>query len=510
MKQQILSFKNFLNETNGEEIAGSTGTTATTSATTSRPETDREAKSRIAAGLVKSLFGDWKGLTGSLDRQIIASEEVKKSLPYKGCGINEPYPLVKTPISVDTFKILLQYLDKNQKGDYKRSIKELEEKRALIIGIRNKLDVKKESINQDRFIDALYFIPSDAKTGQDVAQQAEKKPTTNILGGAQGASENKILNFKSFSLLSEDQSDDSESPLTRLRQKKETPAATGATTGATPGATPSSTGVEVALGDKILPYQITTVPSLSYYGKEPINPKGTGIKLPGDTLFFLKDQDIGHGRYKMLAEGEPINVGRYPIGVTKFETYKPGEVYKEECGMEIHRSSTSGVGVCVGPWSAGCQVFANFDEWKDFIAKVEKATMNGGKFIYALIQLDDVEPILEDALKGIAPVDATVAPTGPAAEEEEDVEDAKETPAPEKPKGPSKEIKKLAKLIKTEREKTNSDEEGVIKSYNAAIKSNDDWQQLLDLYGTNLWSDLDNFLDSGEKKQLKFRDKDFN
>ena len=506
MKQQILSFKNFLNETEGG-ITGSAETPVTPTTPQNRPETEREAKSRIAAGLVRSLFGDWKGITGSLDRPLTPPDEVKKSLPYKGCGINEPYPLVKTPISVDTFKILLEYLDKNQKGDYKRALKELEEKRALIVGIRNKLDVKKESINQDRFIDALYFIPGNAKTGQDVAKEAEKKPSTNILGGAQGASESKILNFRSFSLILEDESDDGESPLTRLKQKKESPTAT---TGVTTGVTPSSTGVEVVLGDKLIPYQITTVPSLAYYGKEPLNPKGTGIKLPGDTLFFLKDQDIGHGRYKMLAEGEPINVARYPIGVTKFETYKPAEVYKEECGMEIHRSSTSGEGVCIGPWSAGCQVFANFDEWKDFIAKVEKASMNGGKFIYALIQLDDVDPIIEDALKGIAPVDATTGPTGPAENDEDDEDDEKETPTPEVEKGPSKEIKKLAKLIKTEREKFNSDEEGVIKAYNAAIKSNADWQQLLDLYGTNLWSDLDNFLDSGEKKQLKFRDKDFN
>jgi hypothetical protein len=70
--------------------------------------------------------------------------------------------------------------------------------------------------------------------------------------------------------------------------------------------------------------------------------------------------------------------------------------------MQIHRSSTKGVGICVGPWSAGCQVFSDYTEWQDFIAKAEKEQMNATKFYYGLIQLDDIpKEVMDDALKGL-------------------------------------------------------------------------------------------------------------
>ena len=130
MKNPLLTFKNFLREQ--EE---------TDSSSPKSPETEREAKSRIAAGLVKSLFGGIGGLTGGVDSQIKETPEVKQSLPYKGCGINEPFQIEKTPISADTFKILLSYLDGKGAGDYSRSLKELEEGRSVVIGIRNKISI---------------------------------------------------------------------------------------------------------------------------------------------------------------------------------------------------------------------------------------------------------------------------------------------------------------------------------------------------------------------------------
>ena len=310
MKKSILSFKEYLNE---QENNTSSDTT------TGRPETEREAKSRIASSLIKSLFGNFGSETGGSDGTIELTKEVKDSLPYKGCGASEPYRLEKKPISLKTFKILLEYLQSKGVANYTRIIDELKEKRAVIIGFRNKINIKKEAANQDRFTDALYFIPQNAKDS-----------------------------------------------------------------------------------DTFIPYQITTLPSLSYYGKKPINPKGTGIKLPGDTLYFLREMSLGHGKYKMMAEGEKIKVGRYPIGTTKFDTYSPSDKYTENCGIQIHRSSTKGTGVCVGPWSAGCQVFADINEFNDFIKKAENQTNNGGKFFYGLVQLDDIpKDVMDNATKGI-------------------------------------------------------------------------------------------------------------
>lgn len=333
MKKRIFNFKQFLLEQ--EATTNSTGSTINT-------ETDREAKSRIAKGILKNLFGDELGIGGGIDSDIEITKEVEGGLPYKGCGATEGYPLKKISITLRGFKEILESL--KDTTTYTRSLAELDEKRALIIGIRNRLSVKKETANQDRFIDALYFIPQNA----------------------------------------EDE-------------------------------------------DIFTPYQITTVPSLAYYGNKPLNPKGVGIKLPGETLYYLKEATLGKSKYKMMVEGEPIEAGRYKEGVVKFETYHPVDKFeKQNCGMQIHKSSATR-GVCVGPWSAGCQVFADGTEWNEFIALAEKQTTNSNKFIYALIELDLVnDETLKNALRTKAEVakDTTTGKTkeidGEATFEEDD------------------------------------------------------------------------------------------
>lgn len=414
MDNKVLSFNRF----NEQEdiLSGLTGASAPnqTSSTpgTQRPETDREAKSRIATSIVKSLFGDIQGLTGGIDSSIELTKEVKESMPYKGCGASEPYPLEKTPISITTFKILLNYLQEKKAGDYTRAINELNEKRAIIIGIRNKLAVKREAANQDRFCDALYFIPGNSKDGTEGVTGAtgakESVDWNSVIEQKELVLNARILSFEKFLSLNEEESSlDKMKNFVKSGVKKSTSApATGAATGS---------AAPVSLGDTFVPYQITTVPSLAYYGKKPLNPKGVGIKMPGDTLYILQESTLGHGKYKMMVEGEKIKVGRYPIDVTKYESYKPAEVYSENCGMQIHRSSTKGEGICVGPWSAGCQVFSDNDEFKDFISKAERESMNGGKFIYALIQLDDIpEDVMKSAMMGLvnSPTQIASIPVG--------------------------------------------------------------------------------------------------
>lgn len=420
MERKILPLKDFILEQDG-----ATGTAAPTP--NAAPETEREAKSRIASSLVKSLFGgtglDGIGTQGG-DSRIDITKEVKDSVPYKGCGATEPFKLERKPIGVGTFKILLTYLQSIKAGDYTRSIDALLNKKAVIIGVRNRLSVKKDAANQDRFIDALYFIPGNAKDGtepvSDLALNTGKKNEGSDfeelyrkVSKIQESNGYGILPYEEFYSIYEDHIkegwwDDSinwvkglfgygkdakgDKNPDEVNTKRKEKVEKSAPTGPLP---PKPTG------DKITPYQITTVPSLAYYGKRPVNPKGTGIKMPGDTLYYLKDSTLGHGTYKMMVEGEPIKVGRYPIGVTKFESYKPTDIFTENCGMQIHRSSTKGVGICVGPWSAGCQVFADYSEFKEFISKAEKETMNANKFIYALINLDDIPPaIMEAAMNG--------------------------------------------------------------------------------------------------------------
>ena len=476
MKRKIVSFNQFfINEEEGATGSPTASSSSSSSSTELKgPETEKEAKSRIALGIVKSIFGDFPGLTGGVDTLIDQTKEVKESLPYKGCGASSTYPLEKTPMSVLTIKILLDYLQNEKKaGDYTRVINELKEKRAVIIGIRNYIDVKKETANQDRFCDALYFVPGNAKDGTESSgatgatgatagntpKKDDKKKNESLeslveeqINYIEAVAESGLWTFEDFNKMSNarlsliecrDRFIDGEiteqeflkiyegildviaAPFKWAGQKlgligddkpkapkynidaEDEPTKKKDTKSLTPAA-PAAPTPPASLGDLITPYQITTVASLSYYGKKPMNPKGVGIKLPGDTLYLLQESTLGSGtKYKMMVEGEQIKVGRYPIGVTKYETYKPGSVYTENCGMQIHRSSTKGVGVCIGPWSAGCQVFSDNDEWKEFISKSEKESMNGGKFLYALIQLDDIpKEVLASAMIGL-PYSAT-------------------------------------------------------------------------------------------------------
>ncbi len=450
-KIKILSFNQFMNEQ--ETVQGATGSTTTDTSKPDRPETDREAKSRIAFDIIKGIFGDVEGVTGGVDSMIEQTKEVKESLPYRGCGTNEPYKLEKTPLSVLTIKILLNYLQKEGKGDYNKSIKELAEKRAVILGVRSRLDVKKETANQDRFCDALYYIPANASDGTGSSSATGPTGSTGATGAKTAdkgkknesylfdiidqkineleyISESGVWTFQQFEDLKIKRDNILESRellengeitedefieinedflgVGKILQglggdktgKKYAPTGPTGPAGSTGGT--GSTGT-VNMGDMVNPYQITTVASLAYYGKKPMNPKGVGIKLPGDTAYVLQEATLGgKQKYKMMVESQKIKVGRYPIGVIKYETYKPAEEYEESCGMHIHRSSTNGVGICIGPWSAGCQVFADNNEWNDFISKATNESMNSGKFIYALIQLDDIpKEVLESALIGV-------------------------------------------------------------------------------------------------------------
>jgi hypothetical protein len=461
MDKKLFSFKQFINE---QEIDPSTGVTGATVETPSRPETEREAKSRIATSIIKNLFGDSAGLSGGVDSIIDQTKEVKESLPYKGCGASSPYPLEKNPLSVMTIKILLDYLQEKKIADYSRVITELKEKRAVIIGVRNKLDIKKDPNNQDRFVDALYFIPGNAKDGSDVKgptggtggtggtgstgskntqdKKSEDKKDKSVFGRNKELRNRKnesledrlnsidyiiesgVFTYEQYYSLNSERNaiieelaegyfgwdkDKYEKIRSALKKDNKKDSKKDNKVDNKKDQAPVQSKVEelpkppASLGDMITPYQITTVPSLAYYGKKPMNPKGVGIKLPGDTLYLLQESTLGSGtKYKMMVEAEKIKVGRYPIGVTKFETYKPAEVYDENCGMQIHRSSTKGVGICVGPWSAGCQVFADYQEWQDFISKAEKEQMNATKFYYALIQLDDIpKEVMDSALIGL-------------------------------------------------------------------------------------------------------------
>jgi hypothetical protein len=62
MDKKLFTFKQFINEQDDSVLSGVTGSTEPV-----KPETEREAKSRIATGIIKGLFGDNAGLTGGVE-----------------------------------------------------------------------------------------------------------------------------------------------------------------------------------------------------------------------------------------------------------------------------------------------------------------------------------------------------------------------------------------------------------------------------------------------------------
>jgi len=385
----------------------------------SRPETDREAKSRIAGSLVSTLLGNIQGLTGGIDSEIEITPEVKTGAPYSACG-GSAFQLERKEFSVRFFKNLLRYLNEEKGIDHSRAIKELDEGRSLVVGMRNKISVKSISENNDKFTDALYLIESKAK-------------------------------------------DD----------------------------------------DMVKPYQITTSPSLAYYGKKPLNPQGIGIKLPGDTLYNLGSHKMGHGTYVLMAEAEPIEVGRYPIGTVKYETYTPVDKFqKQYCGMQIHRSSTGSPSPCIGPWSAGCQVFSDIKEFNEFIERATKQTVNSNRFIYALVEVDSFNDAELVKNLGLDQSKEEARKRENKTEKQKKERLAKEDSAK---KQKDSDIADLAALIRRESSSWgDTDEAAFIKKYNKVITSKKDFLALKSKYGGNVYDAMNSFLESTELSKLTY------
>jgi len=143
--------------------------------------------------------------------------------------------------------------------------------------------------------------------------------------------------------------------------------------------------------DNINPYQITTLPGLSYYGKMTaeeltkagFNNKGIAILMPG-TYAYNVGQYTLHGKTrKALTEASKSKVERIPPGANDYgKDYRPGNPEIGSFGIHIHPSSKE-TGICVGPWSIGCQVFANGSDFEEVYRK-----LGSGKVLYALIEDD--------------------------------------------------------------------------------------------------------------------------
>lgn len=240
--------------------------------------------------------------------------------------------------------------------------------------------------------------------------------------------------------------------------------------------------------EKVVSYQITTTPSLAYYSdpERMLNPDGTAIMDPGVSKYKIGIHKKGSPtQHEALVQAGDMDIQRYKPTMKEFETYSPGEPDTGDgYGINIHRSSTER-GVCVGPYSAGCQVFADGQDFLNFVSTLKASAANGGEYLYALVQNDD----LAAAGKGSDDKDEK---TSTASAEVETVE-----------------FEDIGSQIRAELEKFNSDEEKIIGLYNGLVKNQKTASAFSgfyqETYNTDIISDLDRALDKKELEQIKYK-----
>lgn len=130
-------------------------------------------------------------------------------------------------------------------------------------------------------------------------------------------------------------------------------------------------------------FHCTTDPG-TYFLNRPMNSLGTALLKHGQ---YLNAYQLGihRGKYKALVQRKPVTVYRSKNGDTNIDS-KAGHTQTGLFGINIHHASGNGTTEDVSRWSAGCQVIANINDFKELIALAEKhAKQYGNQFTYTLL-----------------------------------------------------------------------------------------------------------------------------
>jgi len=135
-------------------------------------------------------------------------------------------------------------------------------------------------------------------------------------------------------------------------------------------------------------YQITTDPGL-YYLKKPMNVNGTAILCP-DQYRSAYQIDKHRGKYDALCQrGAEVTVWRDTNRDSKHDMIDESKI-TGWFGINIHKAGKESTRV--DKWSAGCQVFKNDSDFKQFMSVMHEAAKRlGNGFTYTLIESDDLE-----------------------------------------------------------------------------------------------------------------------
>jgi hypothetical protein len=138
----------------------------------------------------------------------------------------------------------------------------------------------------------------------------------------------------------------------------------------------------------------TTDPGLKVLmNPDEFNERGTGSAI------LIPDQYIGshkiglhHDSYTALVQtGGPVRVMRDFNKDNTLDFRSGREDPPDYYGINIHRATSSGTSPTVADWSAGCQVFANSNDFAVFIQLCQQhKTLHGDSFTYTLLEEGDL------------------------------------------------------------------------------------------------------------------------
>ena len=138
-------------------------------------------------------------------------------------------------------------------------------------------------------------------------------------------------------------------------------------------------------------YRITTEPGTYYMVKNLLNPKGTSILAPGQ---YRGCWEIGkhQGKYKALVQKKKVFVYRDNNRDMVYDLL-PEKLDAGVFGINIHRSNEFQVSVFVNSYSAGCQVFADPNQFQSFLrlCELQRAYFKSNSFTYTLLDEKDLK-----------------------------------------------------------------------------------------------------------------------
>ena len=138
-------------------------------------------------------------------------------------------------------------------------------------------------------------------------------------------------------------------------------------------------------------FKATTDPGLTYL-RDPINEQGTAILKEGQYRGAYK-LGLHRKKYTALVQAAPVTVMRDFNQDDRLDLYS-GVEQTGFFGINIHRSSPTGESTLVNKWSAGCQVFANINNYNELIQLCKNATSEwGGLLTYTLLRKTDLHHV---------------------------------------------------------------------------------------------------------------------